>query len=104
MPIYEYRCDSCDRVVEVIQKFADDPLTLCESCGGPLERLLSPPGLHFKGSGWYVTDYARAGQRSNEGKDSKGSTESKDGKSKKTETKKSDTTSSSSKTPTSTTT
>lgn len=63
MPIYEYRCQECERVIEVIQKFSDEPLTKCESCGGKLEKLLSPPGLQFKGSGWYITDYARAGQK-----------------------------------------
>lgn len=68
MPIYEYRCEDCDQVVEVMQKFSDEPLTTCESCGGTLERLISPPGLHFKGSGWYITDYARAGQKSPEAK------------------------------------
>lgn len=68
MPIYEYRCRKCGQVVEVLQKFSDAPLTTCESCGGTLERLISPPGLHFKGSGWYITDYARAGQKSPEAK------------------------------------
>ena len=63
MPLYEYRCHSCDQVIEVLQKFSDNPLSVCEGCGGRLERLISPPGLHFKGSGWYVTDYARAGQK-----------------------------------------
>jgi putative FmdB family regulatory protein len=68
MPIYEYRCDTCDQVIEQIQKFTDAPLTKCESCGGALERLISPPGLHFKGTGWYVTDYARASHRPPESK------------------------------------
>ncbi len=59
MPIYEYRCESCDTIIEKRQKFSDPPLTNCEKCGGPLERLISAPGLQFKGTGWYVTDYAR---------------------------------------------
>ncbi len=67
MPIYEYRCDSCGSLIEVLQKFSDAPLTECRSCGGSLKRLLSPPGLQFKGSGWYITDYARAGKKSNGG-------------------------------------
>lgn len=67
MPIYEYRCKSCDSVIEVIQKFSDAPLTQCRNCGGTLERLISPPGLQFKGSGWYITDYARAGKGKNGG-------------------------------------
>lgn len=61
MPLYEYKCHKCGDVFEVMQKFADDPLRTHEQCGGSLERLLSAPALQFKGSGWYVTDYARAG-------------------------------------------
>jgi len=68
MPLYEYRCESCDQVIEVLQRFSDEPLSECRTCGGRLERLLSPPGLQFKGSGWYITDYARAGQKSGDGK------------------------------------
>lgn len=59
MPIYEYRCRQCGEQFEKIQKFSDPVLTKCENCGGMLERLLSPPAIQFKGSGWYVTDYAR---------------------------------------------
>ncbi len=59
MPLYEYRCLKCGKQVEKIQKFSDPPLTTCEQCGGVLERLLSSPAIQFKGSGWYVTDYAR---------------------------------------------
>ena len=62
MPIYEYKCHSCGEKFEVIQKFSDEPLSVHEGCGGALERLISAPGLQFKGSGWYVTDYARAGK------------------------------------------
>lgn len=61
MPLYEYRCGSCGRVTEALQSFSDPPLTVCETCGGALAKLLSAPGIHFKGSGWYVSDYARAG-------------------------------------------
>lgn len=59
MPLYEYQCGQCGTKVEKIQKFSDPPLNRCEKCGGGLERLLSSPAIHFKGSGWYVTDYAR---------------------------------------------
>ena len=59
MPLYEYRCRKCGAHVEKIQKFSDRPLRTCEKCGGELERLLSSPAIQFKGSGWYVTDYAR---------------------------------------------
>ena len=61
MPLYEYRCHRCESTFEVIQKFSDSPLTVHEGCGGEVERLLSPPALQFKGSGWYVTDYGRNG-------------------------------------------
>jgi len=59
LPLYEYECKKCGRRVEKIQKFSDPPLTTCESCKGELQRLLSSPAIQFKGSGWYVTDYAR---------------------------------------------
>ena len=59
MPLYEYRCLECGELLEKIQKFSDPPLTTCPKCGGELERLLSSPAIQFKGSGWYVTDYAR---------------------------------------------
>ena len=59
MPIYEYKCAGCGETFEVIQKFSDAPLTVHEVCGGNIERLLSPPAFQFKGTGWYVTDYAR---------------------------------------------
>ena len=59
MPIYEYRCDRCDQTFETIQKFSDEPLHVHEGCGGAVERLVSASALQFKGSGWYITDYAR---------------------------------------------
>ena len=59
MPLYEYACTQCGQRVEKIQKFSDPPLTKCEKCGGKLKRLVSSPAIQFKGSGWYVTDYAR---------------------------------------------
>ena len=58
MPLYEYECQQCGERTEVLQRFSDAPLTSCENCGGELEKLLSPPAVQFKGSGWYVTDYA----------------------------------------------
>src|SRR5688572_32159074 len=61
MPLYEYQCQQCGRRNEVLQKMADPPLTVCEVCGGPLKKLASSPSVQFKGSGWYVTDYARKG-------------------------------------------
>ncbi len=59
MPIYEYKCEGCGETFEVIQKFADDPVTVHEKCGGHVQRLMSAPSFQFKGSGWYVTDYAK---------------------------------------------
>jgi putative FmdB family regulatory protein len=64
LPLYEYQCRNCGRRVEKIQKFSDPPLTTCEECGGKLKRLLSSPAIQFKGSGWYVTDYARGSSSS----------------------------------------
>ena len=61
MPLYEYRCEGCGELFEVIQKFSDPPLATHEKCGGNVQRLLSAPALQFKGSGWYVTDYAKSG-------------------------------------------
>jgi len=67
LPLYEYRCVKCGALVEKIQKFSDPPLTKCEKCGAKLERLLSAPAIQFKGSGWYITDYARKGGASSGG-------------------------------------
>lgn len=63
MPLYEYRCQSCGEVSEVLQRMDDAPLSECSHCGGALQKLASAPALQFKGSGWYVTDYARAGKK-----------------------------------------
>jgi len=84
MPLYEYACQRCGKTFEVRQKFSDEPLTVHEDCGGVVERLLSAPALQFKGTGWYVTDYARNGKGST-GSDSKPKADSK--KESKTETK-----------------
>lgn len=56
MPKYEYACRSCGEHLEVVQTFADDPLTECPACGGPLRKVFSPPSIAFKGSGFYRTD------------------------------------------------
>jgi putative FmdB family regulatory protein len=88
MPLYEYKCDNCGSVFEVIQKFSDNPLSVHEACGGPVHRLISPSALQFKGSGWYITDYGKSGRGPNgsskhegEGKEGKESKESKETKS-----------------------
>ena len=64
MPIYEYKCNKCGHRFEVIQKVSDPPLQRCEKCKGRAERLVSSPAIQFKGSGWYITDYARKGASS----------------------------------------
>ena len=59
MPIYEYKCSKCGKVFEIIQKVSDEPLRRCKSCNGKVERLISNTSFQLKGSGWYLTDYAR---------------------------------------------
>lgn len=59
MPLYEYKCEQCGDIFEVMQKFSDKPLVTHEKCGGAVHRLISAPALQFKGSGWYVNDYAK---------------------------------------------
>jgi len=58
VPLYEYQCKKCKHKFEKIQKFSDQPVRKCPECGGPLEKLLHAPAVQFKGTGWYVTDYA----------------------------------------------
>jgi putative FmdB family regulatory protein len=71
MPIYEYKCLECQSHFEKMQKVAEEPLKVCEKCGGELEKQWSRSGFQFKGSGWYVTDY------SDKGKSDKGKSETK---------------------------
>jgi putative FmdB family regulatory protein len=63
MPLYEYQCDKCGGVFELIEKFSDPPKTVHEQCGGAVHRLVSTSALQFKGSGWYVNDYAKSGSK-----------------------------------------
>ena len=72
MPIYEYVCQSCGRRTEVIQRMGEKPLKICPHCGGKLKKAISAPAIQFKGTGWYVTDYARGGKKEG-GKKSSGS-------------------------------
>lgn len=58
MPLYEYECLKCGKRTEILQRFDDAPLAACPQCGGEVKKLLSAPAVQFKGSGWYVTDYA----------------------------------------------
>ncbi|MCS7044218.1 MAG: zinc ribbon domain-containing protein [Bryobacteraceae bacterium] len=71
MPLYEYKCDQCDEVFEVMQKFSDAPLETHDKCGGTVRRLISAPAIQFKGTGWYITDYARAGSNGGNGSNGK---------------------------------
>src|SRR5262249_44339069 len=78
MPLYEYECDACEHRFEVIQKFSDPPVERCPSCGGPVHKLQSAPAIQFKGSGFYITDYAK---KDHSAKTEGGSTETTSGKS-----------------------
>ncbi|HEY3579102.1 MAG TPA: FmdB family zinc ribbon protein [Pyrinomonadaceae bacterium] len=80
MPIYEYECRKCKAHTEAFQKVSDKPLTKCPKCGGRLEKRISAPAIQFKGSGWYVTDYAGKGKAT---KDSEASSETKTEKTEK---------------------
>lgn len=93
MPIYEYECRKCKAHTEAFQKVNDKPLTKCPKCGGRLEKRISAPAIQFKGSGWYVTDYA--GKATNS---AKSESEAKTEKSDKSETKTSKESSSAKKT------
>jgi len=84
MPIYEYECRKCKAHTEAFQKVSDKPLTKCPKCGGRLEKRISAPAIQFKGSGWYVTDYAGKGKAT---KGEKSESEAKTEKSEKSDTK-----------------
>ena len=73
MPLYEYQCPKCGRF-ELIRKFSDETVTKCPTCGSDVQKLLSAPAIQFKGTGWYITDYARKSEGSkSEGAKSEGS-------------------------------
>ena len=88
MPLYEYECEACGSRFEQIQKFSDPPLEVCSKCGErKIHKLVSSPAIQFKGSGWYINDYARKGagtdpkaSASQESKDSKDPNDKKDTK------------------------
>lgn len=87
VPIYEYQCEVCDHKFEVIQKISDRPIKKCVLCQGKVYKILSAPGLLFKGSGWYVTDYANPERKKAVEAEKKAA--SADGGSAKTESKES---------------
>jgi putative FmdB family regulatory protein len=64
VPIYEYKCSKCGKVFEIIQKISDEPLRRCKFCDGKVDRLISNTSFQLKGSGWYLTDYARKSESS----------------------------------------
>jgi putative FmdB family regulatory protein len=70
MPLYEYECDACGERFEKIQKFSDPPIETCPKCGGKVRKLISSPAIQFKGTGWYITDYARKSGSVESGKSS----------------------------------
>ena len=74
MPLYEYQCQKCGHRFERIQRFSDPLVKKCPECGGKVEQMISAPAVQFKGSGWYVTDYAK---KSSAGSSSKSESESK---------------------------
>lgn len=78
MPIYEYECRKCKAHIEVFQKVSDKPLAKCRKCGGRLEKRISAPAIQFKGSGWYVTDYAGKAAKSDSDKTSETKSEKPD--------------------------
>ncbi len=80
MPLYEYECKACGERTEAIQAFSDAPLTVCPTCGGVLVKLLSPPAIQFKGSGFYLTDYGKSGASAGEKTGEKSSSKGHEGK------------------------
>jgi putative FmdB family regulatory protein len=88
MPLYEYQCDACGHRFEVIQKFSDPLIETCPKCGSPVRKLMSSPAIQFKGSGFYITDYAKkdytaatkADKDTTDTKEAKASKETKDSK------------------------
>src|SRR5688572_11464628 len=86
MPIYEFECRKCKAHIEVFQKISDKPPVKCRKCGGRLERKASAPAIQFKGSGWYVTDYAAKATKGDKS-ESESSTETKTDNSEKAEKK-----------------
>jgi putative FmdB family regulatory protein len=91
MPIYEYECTQCGQIEEVLQKFSDKPRITCRHCAGRLNKLVSQSSFRLKGSGWYVTDYAK--KSTNSSNSSQKETESSSDDSKPTASKSNDSTS-----------
>ena len=97
MPLYEYECKKCHHRFERIQKFSDRMVKKCPDCGGPVEQMISAPAVQFKGSGWYVTDYAKksSAPSASSGSSNGDSSPKKERKSKSEDSSKSETSSTS---------
>lgn len=80
MPLYEYQCKKCHHRFERIQKFSDPIVKKCPECGGPVEQMISAPAIQFKGSGWYVNDYAKKSGSGTSSGDSSSTSESSEAK------------------------
>ena len=88
MPIYEYQCLSCGKRTELLQRFDDPPPAACPHCGGEVKKLISAPAVQFKGTGWYVTDYAKGNKGGgSKSSDSKGEGKSESGSESRSESK-----------------
>ena len=87
MPLYEYQCDACAHRFEVIQKFRMRRSSVCPKCGGAVKKLLSSPAIQFKGTGWYITDYAKSGKTESGGTESANAAKAEAKSETKTETK-----------------
>jgi putative FmdB family regulatory protein len=89
MPLYEYKCQSCGKTFELIQRFSDEPLKTHPECGGIVEKVISAPAFHLKGTGWYATDYGKGNGKSAKSEESKPESKSEKGeaKSEKTDSK-----------------
>jgi putative FmdB family regulatory protein len=88
MPLYEYQCKKCHHRFERIQKFSDPLVKKCPECGGAVEQVISAPAVQFKGSGWYVTDYARKSSSAASSGDDSGATKTEKKEQKKEEAAK----------------
>jgi putative FmdB family regulatory protein len=95
MPVYEYQCQQCGKELEVTQRITDESLKICPSCGGALQKLISNTSFILKGTGWYVTDYARKGSSQGKTTGRTSDTKSTSGEKKDASNDKKETTSSS---------
>jgi len=98
MPLYEYLCDECEHRFELIQKFSDPLASSCPKCGGAVTKQFSSPAIQFKGTGWYITDYARKPSGGEPSEKTEAKTKKDSGEKKKTDSNSTSTSTSSSST------